>query len=116
MISFVTVIKQITILHGRFFKEYCLLKFQNCITGTTGQTRIRRKLQNVRNKERELKTAVETNTISTNNIFNAIFQFFYVWQYLLEAEQKGANEYILSMPAVALQLDMLFYVRQYLAL
>lgn len=37
---------------------------------------------------------------------------FYVWQYLLEAVQKGADEYTFSIPAVALQLDVLFYVRQ----
>lgn len=101
---------------GRFFKEYFILEFQKCITGTIRETRIGRNQQNVRNKERGLKTAVETNTLSTNNIFYVIFQFFYVQQYLLEAVQKVANEYIPSTPAVAPWLDMLFYVRQYLGL
>lgn len=63
---------------GRFFKEYFILEFQKCITGTIRETRIGRNQQNVRNKERGLKTAVETNILSTNNIFYVIFQFFYV--------------------------------------
>lgn len=71
-----------------------------------------RKVQNAMNKRRGLKTSVETNTTSTNNIFNVIFQFFNAQNYLLEAVQKDDNEYILRMPAVALQIDRLFYAKQ----
>lgn len=39
-----------------------------------------------------------------------------VQHYILEAVQKGENEYILSTPAVALQIDRLFHVRQHLGL
>lgn len=44
--------------------------------GTTGETRTGRKVQNVMNKRRGLKTSMETSTTSTNNILNVIFQFF----------------------------------------
>lgn len=47
--------------------------------------------------------------MSFSNSFNA-------QNYLLEAVQKGDNEYILSMPAVALQIDRLFYAKQNLGL
>lgn len=84
--------------------------------GITRGTRTRRKVQNAMNKKKGLKTSVETSTISTNNIFNVIFSSSSVQNYLLEAMQKGENEYILSMPAVALQIDRLFYTRQHLDL